>query len=346
MNAVMTHTVQWINSNPTKVAERDNNKPMLRMDFVPGLQKKYGEEAEEKSKVLEEKVLQYVRDNICKFKAPTIEHFILEYPEDTDIYRQRFEHTVWEKLRSTVLDFAGPIIRQDYIQDSGTSDLLSEAPEPSSAIIQAVYETIYRLPVVSQNPALQSPTARKELQNSLKRSVFTWALEACDKGLKHRDEWDQPTQDLVQRDQSRFQELLAALDSDSQEQPTPSPSPARIPGQDGNETSPAHRLVRSPVLIEPTPKPPALLQQQPLDEVELGDTLGELPKERPSQQARVILQSLSQQISPKPGPSRTSQRPLVPQSKKQSLSSQATKPLKPSRPSWKNDIPRFKNSGQ
>ena len=47
MSIVMSHIGQWLNCNPTKIAECDNNKPPLQNDLVPALQKRYNKKADE-----------------------------------------------------------------------------------------------------------------------------------------------------------------------------------------------------------------------------------------------------------------------------------------------------------
>jgi hypothetical protein len=93
MSTVMAHVSQWINREPTRVADRDNNKPPLRRDLVPGLREKYGDEAEEKSIVLQRQLLDYVRCHTKDFTSATMDHFLHEYPDThDDKYVERFKH--------------------------------------------------------------------------------------------------------------------------------------------------------------------------------------------------------------------------------------------------------------
>jgi hypothetical protein len=48
----MSYVSQWINTEPEKVLDRNNNKPALRKDLVPALRVRYGNKANDKSLVL------------------------------------------------------------------------------------------------------------------------------------------------------------------------------------------------------------------------------------------------------------------------------------------------------
>jgi hypothetical protein len=67
MSIVMSHASQWVNKEPEKVLDRDNNKPALRKDLIPALRAKHGNKADEKSRVLEQRILTYVRKNAKDF---------------------------------------------------------------------------------------------------------------------------------------------------------------------------------------------------------------------------------------------------------------------------------------
>jgi hypothetical protein len=52
MSTVMSHVTLWMNTEPEKVLDHENNKPALRKDLVPALQAKYGDKADDKSQDL------------------------------------------------------------------------------------------------------------------------------------------------------------------------------------------------------------------------------------------------------------------------------------------------------
>ena len=48
----MSHVSLWMNLEPRKVSNCDNNKPALREDLVPALRATYSNKAEDKSRDL------------------------------------------------------------------------------------------------------------------------------------------------------------------------------------------------------------------------------------------------------------------------------------------------------
>ncbi|CAN9385396.1 unnamed protein product [Alternaria alternata] len=99
-----------------KVLDRDNNKPALRKDLIPALRAKYGDKADETSRVLEQRILNDVRKNANHFTSITLDHYLHEYPgADGDAYGARFGHKVWRDVLSLVTSFAGPTLQHKYI---------------------------------------------------------------------------------------------------------------------------------------------------------------------------------------------------------------------------------------
>jgi hypothetical protein len=49
MSIVMSYVSYWMNAEPEKVLERDNNKPALRKDLVSALQVRCSDKADDKS---------------------------------------------------------------------------------------------------------------------------------------------------------------------------------------------------------------------------------------------------------------------------------------------------------
>ncbi|KAF2463236.1 uncharacterized protein BDR25DRAFT_362954 [Lindgomyces ingoldianus] len=76
MSIVMSYVCQWLNRDPARVSKRDNNKPLLRKDFLPALREKCGDDAEKQSIKLQERLLGYVRDKMSDFTSPGIEHYL------------------------------------------------------------------------------------------------------------------------------------------------------------------------------------------------------------------------------------------------------------------------------
>ncbi len=194
MSIVLSHVGQWLNRNPAKVAERDSNKPPLRNDLVPALQQRHGEKADEQSLELQNRVLEYVRDNIGEFACPMIEHYLQEYPYgDGTAYTKRFEHESWKGVLIIVLDIAGPHLQHDALLRYNTEDPKEICSKPASAIAQAVCKIVGRIPEVLQNPALNETKAMDDLRETIEPLIVRWVAKQCARALESPAEHWQPS---------------------------------------------------------------------------------------------------------------------------------------------------------
>lgn len=184
MSTVISHVGQWMNREPTKVVDRENNKPLLRKDLVAGLRKKYGEDAEDKSIALQQQLLDYLRGHSKEFTSTAIEHYLLEYPDThNNKYAARFEYTGWQTLLLLVRDFAGPNLQHPCMVRFNSEDICKQTslPLPSSTIAQITRDLICQMPEVAQNPALQSARAADRLCEKIEVVFAQWILEECAK---------------------------------------------------------------------------------------------------------------------------------------------------------------------
>lgn len=147
MSIVVLHVCQWLNKEPTKVTDRENNKPLLRKDLVPGLNQKYGAEAEGKSIVLQQLLLDYVRGYTKDFTGTAIDHYLHEFPDTAEEkYIVRFEHTGWQSLLSLVLDFAGPYLQHPCMVRFNLEGLSTTNLIPLSTIVQIAEGLVRYIP--------------------------------------------------------------------------------------------------------------------------------------------------------------------------------------------------------
>lgn len=213
MSIVISHVGQWMSQEPTKVADRDNNKPPLRTDLVPGLRAKYGEEAESKSKLLQQELLDYVRDNTTEFNSTTLEHYLHEYPNGhSEGYGTRFEHTVWENLLSIVVGFAGPTLQHKCMVEFNCERPRKIRSKPFPTIARTARDSIYRLPEVSKNPALQTASAANRLCVMMQLVIAQWISEQCTKALEiYSEKWKALAIELVQVAREKLEALLVEL---------------------------------------------------------------------------------------------------------------------------------------
>ena len=112
----MSYVSQWVNRELEKVLDCDNNKPALQKDLIPALRAKYSDKADEKSRVLEQRILNDVRTNANNFTSITLEHYLYKYlGADSDAYSARFRHKVQKDVLSLVTSFAGLTLQHKYI---------------------------------------------------------------------------------------------------------------------------------------------------------------------------------------------------------------------------------------
>ncbi|KAK7178108.1 hypothetical protein PSPO01_15842 [Paraphaeosphaeria sporulosa] len=227
MSAVMSHVGQWLNRKPTRVADRNSNKPALRGDLIPGLQKKYGEEAEAKSIVLQQQLLDFVRCHAKDFTSAAIDHHLHEYPDaHTETYAARFELAVWQRLLSLVRDFVGPNLQHPCMARFNSGVPWSIPSQPLLTVAHIARDSICQSPEIAQNPALRSPSAADKLDKILQLAVTKWALELCTEALAYGgDGWGASETALVEAHRAKFATLLTGLDpaqsSPTYEQRTP-----------------------------------------------------------------------------------------------------------------------------
>jgi hypothetical protein len=187
MSIVMSHVSQWVNREPEKVVDRDNNKPALRKDLIPALRARYGDKADETSRVLEQRILNDVRTNANNFTSTTLEHYLHEYPgADGDAYGARFGHKVWRDVLSLVTSFAGPTLQHKYLAGLMLGDTCTiRLP----AIAQTARDLIYQIPEIANNPALQSTTAAEQLLAIMQPAIAQWiAKQRLDVPDRYRED--------------------------------------------------------------------------------------------------------------------------------------------------------------
>jgi hypothetical protein len=169
ISAVMSHVRQWLTKEPKKVSDRDNNKPALRKDLVPALRANYSDEANNKSRVLQQIILDHVRENAKGFTSTPLEHYLHEYPSGgCDAYGARFKHEVRRNALSIVTSFAGPTLQHKYM-----ADLISEGNQKISppTIAQAACDLICQIPEIANEPSLRSTSAAKQLLKLIQPTI-------------------------------------------------------------------------------------------------------------------------------------------------------------------------------
>ena len=186
MSIVMSHVALWVNAEPEKVADRDNNKPALRKDLVPALRAKYGDMANNESRGLQQAVLKYVHENAKDFTSTVLEHYLHEYPSgDDEAYGTRFKHEVWREVLSIVTIYAGPTLQHKYIGSAGSVETRNINPP---TIARTARDLICQIPDVANNLALRSPAAAEQLLMMMQPVIARWISEQRTDVPDHRSE--------------------------------------------------------------------------------------------------------------------------------------------------------------
>ncbi|KAG5959203.1 hypothetical protein E4U56_005070 [Claviceps arundinis] len=139
LSGVMDHVADWLSSVRSKRPhQRDNNKPGLRVDMVPALQrfdKKRLQEAkgrvttsvaeargqsvaETTSILMQQELLEFVCGHLEAFKSASAKEQ-LNQPLDSDnagLYRTRFQQAEWADILNIVRWYMGPKFRPEWLR--------------------------------------------------------------------------------------------------------------------------------------------------------------------------------------------------------------------------------------
>lgn len=201
MMMVMTHVVTWLNPIPTVVINmRQNNKPLLREDLKPALQKLANTRLEQaavndksstywshhngltsslelESIVLEKLILDFVREEMAVFKSPHMMASLEEYSsDDLETYGKRFATKPWDKLLNAVESFFQPSFWSITTLGSVSRQYRASRShhQNASRITTALCRAALELPEVINDPELSSAEAVEELRASVEKAIGQW----------------------------------------------------------------------------------------------------------------------------------------------------------------------------
>ena len=86
MSQVMSHVGYWLNGSPAIIGDRENNKGPLRKDFLPALTKRYGDEADRESILLQKEVLSFSRNRFKDFTDIVCDPFLNQFSLTTNMH--------------------------------------------------------------------------------------------------------------------------------------------------------------------------------------------------------------------------------------------------------------------
>ncbi|KAL5345473.1 hypothetical protein ACLOAV_009223 [Pseudogymnoascus australis] len=158
LSELMSHVTQWINCEPTKVMDRENNKLQLG--------------APRRSRELQQELFAVAEGRLDQLEGS----FGGDISNDT--YLERFRSPVWADILMTVYDKAGGQL-QGKLATFRLPDLNSAPCEQEPALIKTLSFAIGRLPEVRDNPALRANGCVEELM----RRISPIAAQNSQKGL-------------------------------------------------------------------------------------------------------------------------------------------------------------------
>ena len=185
VSQVMCHIVQWLNPQPSKIADRENNKPPLWREFVAPLRDSFGDQAEEQSRELQRQIFKVVRDRIDELTRGNVGSYLSKLPskEEGQAYLERFGSPIWKDILVATHSVVGPNF-QGLLCGFNTRDPKSlPSPAESRTLVQAVDQAIRCIPEITCNPAFQNPVALETLMSQISPLISDWASKQCGEAL-------------------------------------------------------------------------------------------------------------------------------------------------------------------
>lgn len=176
LSELMSHVTRWINCEPTKVMDRENNKPQLWRDFIPAMSTEHDSGAPRRSRELQRELFAVAEGRLDQLEGS----FGGDISDDT--YLERFRSPVWADILMTVCDKAGGQL-QGKLATFRLPDPNSAPCEQEPALIKTLSFAIGRLPEVRDNPALRANGCVEELMRRISPIVIEWAAQNSQKGL-------------------------------------------------------------------------------------------------------------------------------------------------------------------
>jgi hypothetical protein len=218
ISSVMTHVCRWLNTKPSGVSERDNNKPPLRTEFLPAMQKQYGKTAGIESMTLQKDIIHFVLRRYKDFDNTAISHYLQEFPDDEENgnYNERFTSQVWKDLLVMVRGQVGPNLKNKCLVSFNSEDPMTILSKPISAITQVMCSAIIGLPEVMDNPALNTQQALDELFVRIQPVAMQWAIDQCNislriQSVKTSNHWPPARLEFVKAERSKFSHILSIM---------------------------------------------------------------------------------------------------------------------------------------
>lgn len=187
--------------------------------------------AEQRSIILEQRVLDFVREHMAAFKDPSNKLYLQSLPKEGDgTYSLRFTEDIWKSLDKLVREVIGSPQYQptwDLVDAAGTTlsndtdgDVSSKGLKPVSNITRALCSQLQAIPEVKESPALRGDASSIQLATLIDRVVLEWAARKCRRALNRQKTDDgRPlsAEEIrqIKLDQKKYEELVGGMQEDS-----------------------------------------------------------------------------------------------------------------------------------
>jgi hypothetical protein len=180
----MCHVVQWLNTHPSKIGDRENNKPPLWREFVTPLRARFGDRAEVQSRELQRQIFNIVRDRIDELTKGNAGSYLSKLPsEEGEAYLERFGSPIWKDILVATHSIVGPNF-QGPLRRFNTQDPKSlPSQAESTTLVQAIDQAIRRMPEITCNPAFHNSVALEALMSQISPLITDWASKQCGEAL-------------------------------------------------------------------------------------------------------------------------------------------------------------------
>jgi hypothetical protein len=165
--------VQWISPLPSK-----GDRVQLWQEFLPA----FKEDSNIRARLLQRQIFSVVRNRTAELSDHSSNNYLSELPKDMgDSYMERFKLPIWRDVLIEVHKAVGTHL-QGPLVNFNTQDLAAIPLQQEPTLIQAIQDTISRLPQVTHNPALRTAEALETLMDKISPIVLSWAKRECGEG--------------------------------------------------------------------------------------------------------------------------------------------------------------------
>ncbi|KAH9225255.1 hypothetical protein K456DRAFT_1941857 [Colletotrichum gloeosporioides 23] len=191
MVRVLQHVIAWIDLDSALAVDEVNpkakNKPPVRDNLAAALEKLNrsrgaGNRADDASLRLQERVLNFARDNMTEFRAAEARALLDDDVSlvSTPAYGARFMHVPWAqllRLTRRITDSGGrAILRPDWRTDRPKQQ--AGPQKPASTLIQAFCADVFKS---VDSPELHTPNAMLAIQRKIEETIATHAAQIMGK---------------------------------------------------------------------------------------------------------------------------------------------------------------------